>query len=142
MLRLAFALAVRHEVLPRNPMDNVSRLRKPPSTPTALSAAEVNAVRAAITWWETGLSLTGPRPDGQLGLMVEVMLGTSARIGEVLAIRRCDVDVTGAPPTIRIAGTMVYSKGEPHRGRTTPRPRAPAGWSRCRRSPPRRSASG
>jgi integrase len=34
------------------------------------------------------------------------MLGTSARIGEALAIRRRDVDVTNATPTIRIAGTI------------------------------------
>lgn len=52
---LAFGLAVRHEVLPRNPMDHVPRLRRPPSTPTALSAVEVNAVRAAIAHWERGL---------------------------------------------------------------------------------------
>jgi hypothetical protein len=31
---------------------------------------------------------SGPKPDGQLGAIIEVMLGTSARIGEVLAIRR------------------------------------------------------
>ncbi|WP_125099270.1 hypothetical protein [Leucobacter chromiireducens] len=37
-LRLAFALAVRHEVLPRNPLDHVGRLRKPPHTPDALPA--------------------------------------------------------------------------------------------------------
>jgi integrase len=113
VLRLAFGLAVRHEILPRNPMDSVAKLRRPPSTPTALSPVEVNAVRAAIAHWEQGLSASGPRPDGQLGLMVEVMLGTSARIGEVLAIRREDVDVTGAPPTIRICGTIVRRKGEP-----------------------------
>lgn len=41
------------------------------------------------------------------------MLGTSARIGEVLAIRRRDVDIAGAPPSIRIAGTLVSRKGEP-----------------------------
>lgn len=44
VLRLALGLAVRHEILPRNPMDHVSRLRKPPSTPNALTPAEVNAV--------------------------------------------------------------------------------------------------
>ncbi|MGI9018901.1 MAG: tyrosine-type recombinase/integrase [Euzebya sp.] len=113
VLRLAFGLAVRHEILPRNPMDHVARLRKPRSTPTALSAAEINAVRAAIAHWEKGLSSSGPKPDGQLGVMVEVILGTSARIGEVLAMRRCDVDVTGAPPTIRIAGTLITVKGKP-----------------------------
>lgn len=113
VMRLALALAVRHKVLPRNPMDHVARLRKPPSTPSALTAVEVNAVRAAIAHWERGTADFGPQPDGQLGLMVEVMLGTSARIGEVLAIRRRDIDVASAPPTIRIAGTIVRHKGEP-----------------------------
>lgn len=130
-MRLAFGLAVRHEILPRNPIDHVARLRKPPSTPDALTPAEINAVRAAIAWWEQGHSPSGPKPDGQLGLMVEVMLGTSARIGEVLAIRRCDVDVTAAPPTIRISGTIVMRKGE----------RAPAP-GRCARARLQRSGVG
>lgn len=37
VLRLAFGLAVRHEVLMRNPIDNVSRLHKPKRTPDALT---------------------------------------------------------------------------------------------------------
>lgn len=113
VLRLALALAVRHEVLPRNPMDHVSRLQRKASTPTALTATEVNAVRAAIAAWEMGGSVSGPRPDRQLGAIVEVMLGTSARIGEVLAIRRRDIDITSATPSIRIAGTIVSHNGEP-----------------------------
>lgn len=113
VLRLSLGLAVRHEVLQRNPMDHVSRLRRPPSTPNALTPAEVNAIRGAITYWEAGRSATGPRPDGQLSAIVEVMLGTSARIGEVLAIRRRDVDITGAVPSIRINGTIVSHRGEP-----------------------------
>lgn len=113
VLRLALGLAVRHEVLPRNPMDHVSRLRRPPSIPSALTPAEVNGVRAAIAYWEAGRSISGPKPDGQLGAIVEVMLGTSARIGEVLAIRRCDIDVTSATPSIRITGTIVSYRGEP-----------------------------
>src|SRR3546814_14968251 len=39
------------------------------------------------------------------------MLGTSARIGEVLAIRKTDVDVTGTPATVRLCGTIVSPKG-------------------------------
>lgn len=113
VLRLALGLAVRHEVLPRNPMDHVARLRRPPSSPSALTPVEVNAVRAAIAFWEAGRSPSGPKPDGQLGAIVEVMLGTSARIGEVLAIRRRDVDVTSPVPSIRIAGTIVAHRGEP-----------------------------
>ena len=113
VLRLAFGLAVRHEVLMRNPVDNVSRLHKPKRTPDALSPAQVNAIRAVIKVWEQTRGTCGPNPDGQLGQIVEVMLGTSARIGEVLAIRRCDVDATTAPPTLRIAGTVVSHRGVP-----------------------------
>ena len=111
VLRLAFGLAVRHEVILRNPIDGVSRLHKPKRTPTALTATEVNAVRAVIKVWERTRGTCGPNPDGQLGQVVEVMLGTSARIGEVLAIRRCDLDVTTRPATLRICGTVVSQRG-------------------------------
>jgi integrase len=111
-LRLAFGLAVRHEILPRNPMDNIAPLRRDATPPEALTDSEVDAVRAAVRYWETGINKTGPKPDGQLGQIVEVMLGTSARIGEVLAIRRSDLDITSAPPTLRIAGTIVHQRGK------------------------------
>lgn len=113
VLRLAFGLAVRHEILPRNPLDHVARLRQPAHTPNALTPIEVNAIRIAIAYWEAGRAVPGPKPDGQLSAIVEVMLGTSARIGEVLAIRRRDIDITGPVPSIRIAGTIVAHKGEP-----------------------------
>ncbi|MBX0301624.1 tyrosine-type recombinase/integrase [Cryobacterium sp. 1639] len=113
VLRLALELAVRHEVLPRNPMDHVSRLHREPHVPAALMAPEVNVIRAAIAQWESAVDhTTGPKPDGQLGAIIEVMLGTSARIGEVLAIRRRDVDITSPVPSIRLAGTIVSRKGE------------------------------
>lgn len=113
VLRLALGLAVRHEVLPRNPMDHVSRLHREPVLPEALTPKEVDAVRAAVRHWESGLSKSGPRPDGQLGAIIEVMLGTSARIGEVLALRRRDVDLASSPATTRIAGTIVSRRGVP-----------------------------
>jgi integrase len=113
VLRLALELAVRHEVLPRNPMDHVARLHREPHVPAALMAPEVNVIRAAIAQWESAVNHTsGPKPDGQLGTIIEVMLGTSARIGEVLAIRRRDVDITSPVPSIRLAGTIVSRKGE------------------------------
>ncbi len=111
VLRLAFGLAVGHEVVPRNPIDRVATLHKPKRTPTALTAAEVNAIRAVIKAWEHTRGTSGPNPDGQLGQVVEVMLVTSARIGEVLAIRRCDVDATTSPATLRICGAIVSQRG-------------------------------
>ena len=74
---------------------------------------EITAIRAAIRDWEKRPILAGPRPDGQLGQIVEVMLGTSARIGEVLAIRVADLDLEAPVPMVRIAGTIISRKGEP-----------------------------
>jgi len=45
VLRQSFALAVRHEMLPRSPMDGIPRLHKPPHEPDALTSKEVNAIR-------------------------------------------------------------------------------------------------
>jgi integrase len=41
-----------------------------------------------------------------------IMVGTSARIGEVLGMQRADVDVTTAPATARITATIRYTKKE------------------------------
>jgi integrase len=113
VLRLAFSLAVRHEVIPRNPMDGIGRLHKPAHTPDALTPEQVNALRAAVRAWEAAPVAGGPRPDGQLSAVIEVMLGTSARIGEALAIRRRDVDVASERPSIAITGTIITRNGEP-----------------------------
>jgi hypothetical protein len=47
-LHLALGRAVRHEVIPRNPMDHVSRLDRPAHTPDAPTPTEVNAIRIAL----------------------------------------------------------------------------------------------
>ena len=111
VLRLALALAVRHEVLLRNPVDHVARLHRDVRMPDAFTPEEITAIRAAIAYWEAGRDVSGPKPDGQLGAIIEVMLGTSARIGEVLAIRRRDIDLS--VPSVRITGTIISPKGEP-----------------------------
>lgn len=112
VLSSALGLAVRYEAIVRNPVASAARLRKPPHHTLALSKEQVQAIRAAVRRWRTGTGLSGPKPDGQMGPIIEVMLGTSARIGEVLAIRRCDVDVTADPPTVTLCGTVVSPKGK------------------------------
>ncbi|WP_244927913.1 site-specific integrase [Nocardioides sp. W7] len=111
VLSLALGLAVRYDALARNPVRETKRLRKPPTKVKALSVADIAAVRAAVRAWRRDDGLPGPRPDGQLEQIVEVMLGSSARIGEVLALRKCDVDVTRTPARVRICGTIVSPKG-------------------------------
>jgi len=58
--------------------------------------------------------IPGPPPDGQLAQIFEVMLGTSARLGEALAIRRGDVDLDADQPTVTITGTIVFVRGKGH----------------------------
>jgi integrase len=111
VLSLSLGLAVRYDALPRNPVRETKRLRKPPAKVKAMSAADIAAIREAIRAWRRDDGLPGPKPDGQLEQIVEVMLGSSARIGEVLALRKCDVDVTRTPARLRICGTIVSPKG-------------------------------
>ncbi|GAA2180329.1 tyrosine recombinase XerC [Leucobacter tardus] len=113
VLRLALSLAVRNEIIPRNPMDHVSRLRRPARTPDVFTWDELKAIRTGISAWEQRPISGGPKPDGQLGQIVEVMLGTSARIGELLAIRLRDLDLDAPIPSVRISGTIVSRKGAP-----------------------------
>jgi integrase len=113
VLSLALGLAVRYDALKENPMRSIAQLRKPPSQTMALTSEQVDAIRVAVRSWRRGSGLSGPKPDGQLEAIIEVMLGTSARIGEVLAIRKCDVDVTVTPAKVRICGTIISPTGKP-----------------------------
>ena len=113
VLSLAFGLAVRYDALKENPVRGIARMHKPPSQTMALTLEQVDAIRDAARGWRRAPGTPGPPPDGQLEQIIEAMLGTSARIGEVLAIRKCDVDVTVSPATVRICGTIVSPAGKP-----------------------------
>jgi integrase len=113
VLSLAFGLAVRYDAVKENPVRGIAKMHKPPSQALALTVDQVDAMRTAVREWRRGEGLSGPKPDGQLEQIIEVMLGTSARIGEVLAIRKCDVDVTRSPATVRICGTIISPAGKP-----------------------------
>lgn len=112
VLSLALGLAVRYDAIRENPVRDTARLRKPPTQAMSLTVEQVEQIRRAVRSWRRGSGVPGPPPDGQLEQIIEVMLGTSARIGEVLAIRKCDVDVTTTPATVRLCGTIVSPAGK------------------------------
>ena len=124
VLSLAFGLAVRYDSIPKNPVRDTTRLHKPPSQAMALTVTQVEAIRAAVRGWRRCPGLSGPPPDGQLEHIIEVMLGTSARIREVLAIRKCDIDATGSPAG-SVALTQRTRASEGGLMKRTPRPRPP-----------------
>jgi len=112
VLSLMFNYALRHDAVHHNPVAGTARLRQPLHKPKALSLDELHQVRQAIANWRTGKSVDGPRPDGQVRDVIEVLLGTSDRIGETLALRRCDIDDTVSPMQVTIAGTLVVVNGK------------------------------
>lgn len=83
-----FGLAVRRGALTTNPVRDTSRIRAPRREVVVLDAAQLDAVRAAIRKWQQPTpGKSGPRPTGDLADIVDLMLATGARIGEVLALR-------------------------------------------------------
>jgi integrase len=112
-LSMVLAFGVRQGLLERNPVKETSQLKKPKRVPKALTADELAAIRTAAREFGTGPNWYGPRPDGQVRDLIEVMLGTATRIGEALALRKCDIDVTADPPRVEICGTIIHRTGVP-----------------------------
>ncbi|WP_375405899.1 tyrosine-type recombinase/integrase [uncultured Amnibacterium sp.] len=113
VLNLMFNFALRLDAITRNPVVGCSRLRKPPATPRALTPTQVDAVRTAIRDWRSTEPVHGPRPDGLVRDLIEVLLGSGQRIGEALALRKCDIDDSVVPMRISVSGTIVVLRGRP-----------------------------
>lgn len=110
VLSLVCGFVVRQDVIDRNPVRDVQRLPRSPKKESFLTPEQIEVVRMLMRAWRRGAS-PGPRPNAQLledGM--DIMLGTSARIGEVVALERGDRDVTGATPAVRIAATEATSR--------------------------------
>ena len=111
MLNLLFGFAMRHDAFARNPVEGTSPLRAPRSQPRALALARIAAIRAAAAKWRMEQGLPGPKADGQVRDIIEVLLGTAMRTGEVLALRPCDVEDTPSGMIAAVTGTVVQRKG-------------------------------
>ncbi|MGW5557580.1 tyrosine-type recombinase/integrase [Micromonospora sp. NPDC003944] len=108
-----FALAVRRGALSTNPVRETGRLRKSRRTIQALDIAQLEVVRSAIRQWQQPTpGKPGPRHTGDLADVIDLMLATGVRIGEALAVRWEDADLSAEPPTVTICGTIIYLKGE------------------------------
>ena len=111
MLNMLFGYALRHDAIARNPVDGTSRLRRAKATPQALTIDQIAAIREAAAKWRSEPGLPGPKPDGQVRDIIEVLLGTAMRPGEVLALRPCDIEDLPAGMTASVNGTVVQRKG-------------------------------
>jgi integrase len=113
VLRQMLALAVRHGALATNPVRDTSQIRKPHKPVRALDSEQLDVVRAAIRTWQQPIpGKSGPRHTGDLADLIDLLLATGARIGELLALRWADIDLTADRPTLKICGTLVFVKGQ------------------------------
>ena len=102
--------AVRDDAIRYNPVRDVQRLPLAEKKISILTPAQIAGIRELMQHWREKPT-NGPRPDYRALIDgMDIMLGTSARVGECIGLRRCDVDMTTAPPTLLINGTIVQTK--------------------------------
>jgi integrase len=126
--------AVRQGALATNPIRDIQKLPNSPKKKSYLAPEQIAVVRKLIHAWRADGTPGGPRPDvAKLEDGMDIMIGTSARIGETVALRRMDVDVTTNPPTVLINGTLTQTrqnglsrKASPKRERQTRRVALPS----------------
>ncbi|WP_169846691.1 site-specific integrase [Rhodococcus marinonascens] len=114
------SMAVRHDAIATNPVREVGKLQSAPHEVRAITLDELKALREHVRLWQTGAAMEGREPrqiGGQKrtqGLLdvVDILLATGARPGEVLAMRWADLDLAASPPRLTITGTIVRVKGE------------------------------
>lgn len=118
-----FSAAVRLDLLDYNPAREVirPRIKKPPVR--AITVEEFSIIREKVATYcrheevdDAGNTRPrpGPKPGQDLQDIMNLLIATGARISEVLALRRDDVNLEVQPATVTICGTLVVPrvKGE------------------------------
>ncbi|MFI6078895.1 tyrosine-type recombinase/integrase [Actinoplanes sp. NPDC051343] len=113
VLKQMLAMAVRHGAISTNPIRDIASLPSRRRTVVALATDDLESVRAAILRWQEPVpGKSGPHHTSDLADIIDLLLATGARIGEILAIRWQDLDLDSRPTTLTISGTLVYVKGK------------------------------
>jgi len=105
-------LAVRHDALVVNPVQQTSRIHREKSETRSLTREDLETVRAALRAWTTE-KRPGPKASSDMADIIDLMLATGARIGEILAVRWVDVALDATRPNLTINETI---KTEPGKG--------------------------
>jgi integrase len=85
-------VAVGLGALSANPVRGSMSVPRPKTERRELTPSDLEMVRAAFGTW-MGKDRPGPKSSGDMADIIDLMLATGARIGEVLALRWSDVDL-------------------------------------------------
>ncbi len=92
----AFNLAVFHEAINGDPASAVPSVPVPRNKKKPVSVEDLDAVRAAIREWANAEKRNGPK-SVDLPDIVEMLIATGMRIGELLALRWSDIELSPPP---------------------------------------------
>lgn len=104
-------MATRHDAIRSNPVRETRLPRGTRKPVQALSVDEVAALRRGVQLWQDDPHQMGPKRAPDLLDVVDLLLATGCRIGEVCALRWDDVDLAANPATATIRGTVVRIAG-------------------------------
>ena len=121
VLSLVCGYAVRDDALVQNPVRDVQRLPMSPRKESALTPTQITGIRGRMQVWRVTRD-DGPRPNYRALIDgMDIMIGTSLRVGECIGLRRCDVDMTTLPPTLIVSGTIVSTKAQGTHRKNSPK---------------------
>ena len=113
-------VAVRHDAIPTNPARGTTRVHRPKQETRALRVEDLVAIRAAVRQWVT-TDRPGPRATSDMADIIDLMLATGCRIGEILALRWSDLDLDGDLPVLTVSGTIKTETGKGTYRKPTPK---------------------
>jgi integrase len=115
---LDFALEV--GALTVNPVRGSMSISRPGPDHRSLTETELEELRRAVRAW-ISKQRSGPKSSGDIADIIEVMLATGTRIGEVLALRWADIDLS--TKVVEINATIKTESGAGTYRKSLPRPR-------------------
>lgn len=113
-------IAVRHDAIPTNPARATTRVHRPKQETRALRVEDMVEIRAAVRRWVNS-DRPGPKASGDMPDIIDLMLATGCRIGEVLALRWSDLDLDADLPTLSVSGTVKTETGRGTYRKATPK---------------------
>lgn len=103
-------LAVRHDAADSNPARDVATITVAKPAPRAMTDSEVRTMREAVQTYQNA-PRRGRYMATDLLTIVDLLLATGARIGELLAARWSDIDLEAG--TLELTGTIVWTDTKP-----------------------------
>lgn len=140
ILRAMMQIAVLHDVLDTNPVNNVDPFRRS-RRPARGKVRDMNALpafRAQVRAWARGEEIPGtpartygPRRDWTMVWVVDVVTGTGIRPYEVFALLLDDINLDTPDPYLEVTGTLEQIRGAGNGGWVRkPAPKTDNGWRR------------